>query len=98
MAKEFTSFTDERLESSLLASIFARPETYWEIVDFLPLEVFVKNRNRKIYKQLIAAIENDLPLPEFQIQAPPPLTRWRLQGNSQNFTSGVSWLTLYNPF
>lgn len=70
MAKEFTSFTDERLESSLLASIFARPETYWEVADLLPLEAF-GSRNRELYKRLSIAIENDLPLPSVPINAAP---------------------------
>jgi len=50
-------FTDVALEESVLATLAAQPDVYWEIGDLLAPEVFTEER-QAVYESIIRAIED----------------------------------------
>jgi replicative DNA helicase len=72
MARQFSiadQFADPQAEAQLLATIYANPETFYEVIDLVPVETWTYYQ--KDFRAVAEAIGTEQPLPVLELNQPP---------------------------
>jgi replicative DNA helicase len=64
-------FTDARAEEQLLATIYNNPETFYEVIDLVPVGIWTYYQND--FRSVAEAITTEQPLPKLELKQPPVL-------------------------